>query len=93
VAARITRPPITEPAIIPGETGFGQVGSVVPIVLLHTPVVTVIVGARETVAEELKNVIDRETAPGDVQQPKALYPLWVKRRQYGLAESRLFGLG
>jgi hypothetical protein len=37
--------------------------------------------AKETLAEELKNVIDSETAPGYVPQAKTLYPLWVYRRQ------------
>jgi len=39
-------------------------------------VVTVMVSA-ETLVEELKNVIDSETAPGYVAQRKKLYPLWV----------------
>jgi 5-methylthioribose kinase len=52
----VTRPPITEPAIVPA---FRHLDSAV--------VVTVMVSA-ETLVEELKNVIDSETAPGYVAQ-------------------------
>lgn len=77
----MNKPPTTEPAIMPADTGFGQLlfaqEVAVGIPLDPFVIATEVVMAALPVPVCEKNDMDIETTLGLVSQPKALYPLWV----------------